>query len=567
MPVRTLLALFIALLTSACGPAQAPLQTADAPDLVILNGRVLTMDDKGTTGEAVAVRGGAILRVGTTAAIQALAGPATRVLDAAGGTVAPGFNDSHLHFLEGALGLGDADLSGLATLAEVQSAIRTFADTNKAPTWVIGRGWVYTPFPGGSPTAAQLDAVVTDRPALMRCYDGLSVWVNSKALALAGITRATPNPTGGEIVRDPRTGEPTGHLKQAAIALIDAVVPKPTHDDQRRALRAAVARAHELGITSVQNAGGSLEEMALYEEAFRAGDLQVRTRLATQGRPTTTEADLDAMDEAWKRLGDHPTLTTGIVKLNADGVIEARTAALLAPYTGSTSTGPANYTPEELDRVVGMFDRRGWQVEIHAIGDRAIRMSLDAIERAASANPAPARGRRHRLEHIEAVSAADIPRFAALGVVASFQPLHALLGDVNSARPSGPWPDNVGPERASRAWAWKTLRHSGARLAFGSDWPVANPAPGQGLWLATTRVQAEGAPDQRLSLIEALAAYTRGAAYASFEDHRKGVLAPGMLADVVVLTRDIVATPPATATDLQVAATIFDGRIVFQRSR
>ncbi len=567
MSVRSLLALLLASVATACGPAQAPLQTADAPDLVILNGRVLTMDDKGTTGEAVAVRGGAILQVGTTAAIKALAGPATRVLDAAGGTVAPGFNDSHLHFLEGALGLGDADLSGLGTLAEVQSAIRTFAETHKAPTWVIGRGWVYRPFPGGSPTAAQLDAVVTDRPALMRCYDGLSVWVNSKALALAGITRATPDPPGGEIVRDPRTGEPTGHLKQAAIALIDAVVPKPTHDDQRRALRAAVARAHELGITSIQNAGGSLEEMALYEEAFRAGDLLMRTRLATQGRPTTTDADLDAMDAAWKRLGDHPTLTTGIVKLNADGVIEARTAAMLAPYAGSASSGPANYTPDELDRVVAMFDRRGWQVEIHAIGDRALRMALDAIERATAANPAPARGRRHRLEHIEAVSAADIPRFAALGVVASFQPLHALLGDVNVARPSGPWPDNVGAERASRAWAWKTLQQTGARLAFGSDWPVANLAPGQGLWLATTRVQAEGAPDQRLSLTEALAAYTRGAAYASFDDQRKGALAPGMLADVVVLTRDIVATPPAAATDVQVAATVFDGRIVFQRPR
>jgi len=567
MSVRPLLVALAVALTAACGPTQAPLQTADAPDLVILNGRVLTMDDQAPTGEAVAVRGGAILQVGTTAAIQALAGPATRVLDAAGGTVAPGFIDAHLHFLEGALGLGDADLSGLATLAEVQSAIRTFAETHPAPTWVIGRGWVYSPFPGGSPTAAQLDAVVTDRPALMRCYDGLSVWVNSKALALAGITRTTPDPPGGEIVRDPRTGEPTGHLKQAAIALIDAVVPKPTHDDERRALRLAVARAHELGITSIQNAGGSLEEMALYEEAFRAGDLLLRTRLATQGRPSTTDADLDAMDEVWKRLGDNPTLTTGIVKLNADGVIEARTAAMLAPYAGSASSGPANYTPEQLDRVVAMFDRRGWQVEIHAIGDRAIRMSLDAIEKAAAANPAPARGRRHRLEHIEAVSAADIPRFATLGVVASFQPLHALLGDVNQARPSGPWPDNVGPERTSRAWAWKTLQQAGARLAFGSDWPVANLAPGQGLWLATTRVQAEGAADQRLSLTEALAAYTRDAAFASFDERRKGVLAPGMLADLVVLTRDIVARPPAGRDDLTVAATIFDGRIVFQRSR
>ncbi|MEZ5419088.1 MAG: amidohydrolase [Vicinamibacterales bacterium] len=444
MVVRSLLVLGTLVSIGACGPAQAPLQTADMPDLVILNGRVLTMDDAGTTAEAVAVRGSTILQVGTTAAITALAGPATRVLDAAGGTVAPGFNDAHLHFLEGALGLGDADLSGLATLAEVQGAIRTFAQAHPAPSWVIGRGWLYAPFPGGSPTAAQLDAVVSDRPALMRCYDGLSVWVNSKALALAGITRDTPNPAGGEIVRDGMTGQPTGHLKQAAIALIDAVVPRPTHDDERRALRAAVARAHELGITSIQNAGGSLEEIALYEEARRAGDLALRTRLAVQGRPTTSDAELDRMDEVWRRLGDDPTLTSGIVKLNADGVIEARTAAMLAPYVGTSSSGPANYTPDQLDRVVAMFDRRGWQVEIHAIGDRAIRMSLDAIERASAANPAPARGRRHRLEHVEAVSAADIPRLPP-SASSPFQPMHAALGDVTQARPSGPGPTPSAP--------------------------------------------------------------------------------------------------------------------------
>lgn len=547
------------------GPAGPP---ADPPPtLIVVNGRVQTMDDARTVAEAVAVSGSTIARVGSTSDIEALAGLSTVVVDAGGATVAPGFNDSHLHFLEGALGLGDVDLADAATLADVQATIRTFAAAHPDRTWVLGRGWLYTPFPGGSPTRQQLDAAVSDRPAVMRCYDGLSIWANSKALAAAGITRATPNPKGGEIVRDPRTGEPTGHLKQAAMALVDAVIPKPTHDDERAALRAAVARAHEFGITSIQNAGGSLDEMALYDEAKRAGDLKVRARLAAQGRPTTTDADLDQMDAMWKRFGDDPTLTSGIVKLNADGVIEARTAAMIDPYVGSDSRGPSNYTPEELDRVVAMFDRRGWQVEIHAIGDRAIRMSLDAIEKAAAANPAPARGRRHRLEHIEAVSAADIPRFSRLGVIGSFQPMHAHLGDVNKAEPAGPWPDNIGPERASRGWAWKTLLQQGARLTFGSDWPVASMNPAHGFWVASTRVHAKGAEDQRLSVLETLAGYTRGGAYASFEEARQGQIAPGMLADLVVLTRDIVSAPPASRDDLTVAVTIFDGAVVYRRQK
>ena len=569
MKTRTLaVAACLALAATACGGSTTPAPTAStapAADIAIVNGTVLTMDDAHPAAEAVAISGTTILKVGSNADVKAVTGPNTRVIDAKGATVSPGFNDSHVHFLEGGLSLGDVDLAGLNTLQTVQDKIRAFAAAKPAGAWVMGRGWLYTPFANGSPTKAQLDALTGDRPAVMRCYDGHSVWVNSAVLKLAGITKATKNPVNGLIVRDPKTGEPTGHLKESASDLIEAVLPKITEADRLAAIRGAVAEANRFGVTSVQNAGTSLDEMALFDTVRKAAGLNVRAYLATSGRPGVTAADLDMMDAAWKHYGDDPTLRTGIVKMFADGVIESKTAAMLAPYTGTKSAGAPNMTPEELNRMVALFDQRGWQIQIHAIGDRAIRMSLDAFEKAAAANPAPARGRRHRLEHIEAISADDIARFGTLGVIASQQPIHAALGDANQAVPKGPWPDAIGPERASRAWAWKSIQAAGGRLTFGSDWPVASLEAGQGIWLASTRIKAEKAQDQRLSIGEAIAGYTKWAAYASFDEARKGTLAPGMLADVVVLTSDIAAGPVSGPTGVVVAATIFDGKVVYER--
>jgi len=559
---------WVALTAAACGtaPASAPApgQTAD---LVIVNGRVFTADERGTTAQAVATAGSKILLVGTNDTVSALRGPQTRVIDARGGTVAPGFNDSHVHFINGGMTLGQVDLAGLTTLAQVQDKIRAFAAAHADAAWVEGRGWLYSPFPGGTPTRAQLDAVVSDRPAVMTCYDGHSVWVNSKALALAGITKQTPNPANGLIVKDSRTGEPTGHLKESATALLAKVRPKPTDADRRDALRTAVAHAHQFGVTSVQNAGTSFEDVGLYQQALRGGELQVRTYLAMSASSSTTEADLDRMEETRKALGNDPTLTTGAVKIFADGVIESRTAAMLAPYENSSTSGAPNLSAEQLDRLVAMVDKRGWQIFIHAIGDRAIRMSLDAFERAAAANAAPARGRRHRLEHIEAAAAADIPRFGKLGVIASQQPMHVPLGDMNSEHPSGPWPDNVGAERYSRAWAWKSIQSGGGRLTFGSDWPVAPLDTGLGIWVVTTRKGPVNEVDQKLPMSEAIDGYTRWPAYASFEEQRKGTLAAGMLADIVILAADLFTNPPAMAGDVVVDTTIFDGRVVYQRPR
>ena len=554
--------------TWACGASPAPQEAAGASqiaDLLITNGRVHTADERGTVAQAVAVSGNRILRVGSDQELQSLRGPQTQVIDAHGGTVAPGFNDSHVHFVSGGLSLGDVDLAGLTSLTEVQNAIRAYAAAHRESTWVKGRGWLYSPFPGGFPTREQLDAVVPDRPAVMTCYDGHSIWVNSKALAMAGITRNTPNPTNGVVVKDPKTGEPTGHLKESASDLVERIMPKPTDADRRAALRTAVAEAHRVGVTSIQNAGGSPQELELYDQARKAGELRVRAYLALSASAGITEADADRMDEVWKKHQDDPTLTTGAVKIYSDGVIESRTAALLAPYANSAGSGALNYSTEELHRIVALMDKRGWQILIHAIGDRAVRVSLDAFEQAASANPAPARGRRHRLEHIETIDGADVPRFGTLGVIASQQPMHAQLGDMNSTEPSGPWPDNLGPARASRAWAWKSIRDAGGRFTFGSDWPVASLEPAQGIWLATTRMHAPQSADQRLPMKDVLDGYTRWPAYASFEEPRKGTLAPGMLADIVVLAADILAQPPIKAGDVVVAATIFDGKLVYKK--
>lgn len=557
----------IALLASAIAcetsrPSQGP-----PADLVILNGRVEIGNLSGTRGEAVAIHGNAITRVGTNDEVSALRGAATRVIDARGGTIAPGFNDSHVHFVDGGLALDDVDLAGLTTLDAVTEKIRAFAAANRGAAWIVGRGWLYTPFPGGTPTKAQLDAAVSDRPAVMHCYDGHSVWVNSRALALARITKATRDPPNGIIVRD-AGGEPTGHLKEAAAALIEHALPPVTDADRLSALRAAVVEAHRYGITSVQNAGSSLDEVHLYERARAAGDLRVRTYLALSVSEKTTEADLDRMDAVWKRLGDDATLKTGAVKIFADGVIESRTAAMLTPYAGSTSAGAPNLSPEALTTLVTMTDRRGWQVWIHAIGDRAIRMALDAIQHAQQVNPAPARGRRHRLEHIETIDDADIPRFGSLGVIASQQPMHVALGDMNSTTPAGPWPDNLGPTRYARAWAWKSIQDAGGRSTFGSDWPVAPLDVMQGIRLAVTRSGPPDARPQRLEMRGALDGYTRGPAYASFEEQRKGTLAAGMLADIVVLSADVFAdAKPLDTRDVTVDYTVFDGKVVYTRAQ
>jgi predicted amidohydrolase YtcJ len=544
----------------------APRPKAAPADLIVVNGAVYP-GNGARLAEAVAIAGNTVLRVGTTAEIQGLQASHTQVIDARKGTVMAGFNDSHVHFLGGGQSLDRVNLFDAGDLAAVQAKIRAFAAAHPDRPWVLGRGWLYGSFPGGLPTKAQLDAVVSDRPALMVCYDGHTSWANSQALALAGINKGTPNPKNGVIVRDPKTGEATGALKEEAQDLVRKVMPVSSRADKLTALRRAVGEAQRLGVTSVQDAGVEPEEFELFAELARRNELGVRVYAALSAPPGFTEDRARQYDELLRKHPDTPRLKTGAVKLYADGVIEAHTAAMLEPYANRDSKGIPNYTVDDLDRIVKLMDARGWQLFVHAIGDAGIRVTLDAYERAAQANPTPARGRRHRIEHIEAVSAADIARFAKLGIIASMQPFHANpIPNVLEV-----WAANIGPERAGRAWAWKSILDSGGRLTLGTDWPVVDLDPRQGLHTALTRRTLEGkpeggfGPEQRLPLPTVLDAWTAGAAYASFEEARKGTLVAGMLADIVVLSKDVFKEPVEKVRDFEVVTTIFDGKVVYER--
>jgi len=534
-------------------------------DLIVTNGRVYT-GSASAFAEAVAIRGNKILRVGTNRAIKRLRRAQTTVIDAHGGSVLPGFNDAHVHLLSGGLALSNVNLLDTTTLEAVQLAVSAFASSHADRPWVRGRGWYYDAFPGGLPTRQQLDAVIPDRPAYLVAYDGHTGWANTKALDAAGITRDTPAPANGAIVKDPRTGEPTGVLKEAAQSLMQKVLPQPTPADRLDALRAAIREAQRLGVTSVQNAGGSPDDLATYDALRVTGELQLRIYAALSVTPDTTPAEMQAIDAAREKYRDDPLLKAGAIKLMDDGVIESHTAAMIEPYANKATTGSPFFTPDALTRLVGTLDRKGWQILIHAIGDGAIRMSLDAIEHATKVNPTPPRGRRHRLEHIETIDPADIPRFGALGVIASQQPFHGTPTPSQMTV----WTANIGDVRASRGWAYHSIMAAGGRLAFGSDWPVVTLDPRTGIQTAVTRTTVDGLPEggwypaERIPLTAALDAYTSGAAWASFDEQRKGRIARDLLADIVILSADIFA-PGTRIMDAVVDTTIFDGKVVYTR--
>ncbi len=542
----------------------------DGPiDVIVHNANMYTAGVNGTMAEALAIRGNQILRVGSEREVTRLRRPQTTMIDARGAAVLPGFNDAHLHFITGGLSLEQVDLAGAETLDEIQSRIGTWASGHSDAPWVLGHGWYYQPFPGGLPTRQQLDAIVSDRPAQIISYDGHTSWVNTRALRLARITKRTPNPPQGVIVKDPRTGEPTGVLKEAAMALVGSHVPKSTRADRASALRAAIGEAQRHGITSIQNASGNAEDFELYAEARRDGDLGVRVYSALSTSGVLSEPAITELDAVAKRYPDDPLFKGGAIKIMLDGVIEAHTAAMLAPYADDDATaGSPTIEPDDFNRFVRLLDAGGWQVMTHAVGDRAVNMALTAYEHAVRSNPLPERGRRHRIEHVETVDASDLPRFGALGVVASMQP---HLGTPSPSQ-IDVWFRNVGPERAALGWPYNSIAAGAGRLAFGSDWPGVPLNPLLGLHTAVTRTTPEGLPEggwypgERLALKAAIDAYTSGAAWASFDEKRKGSLAAGMLADLVVLSEDIFEAPPSRLASTRIAVTIFDGRIVYRRS-
>jgi hypothetical protein len=537
----------------------------EAADILLLRGRVWTGEASSAWAEAVAVRGGRLAAVGTTAEVEAWRGPRTEVIHLGGRLVLPGFIDAHVHLLDGSLSLGRVDLAGLADLQAVQARIREWARAHPREPWVLGGGWAYAAFPGGLPTRQQLDAVVRDRPALIESYDGHCAWANSKALALAGLDKATQDPAGGVVVREAKTGEPTGALKEKpAIDLVRARVPEPGPAERYQALLKGQKLLSSFGITSVQDAGllsGGEADLALLERARREGRLTVRVAAAVHMEPGAADTAVALAKKLQARHRDAFLRVLG-VKLFVDGVVEARTAALLEPYEGDDGRGIANWTPDALNEAVTAADREGLQAWLHAIGDRGVRMALDAHEAALRANGRL--DRRGRIEHIETVAAEDVPRFKPLGVIASMQPLHANP-DQNIL---GPWAAALGEERTARAWSWAALEKAGARLAFGSDWPVVTSSVLRGLYCAVARKTKDGQPPggwlprSAISLESALRHYTADAAFAAFEEAQSGTLEAGKRADLVVLSDDIFKGPAETLLKTKVLLTLVDGKPV-----
>ena len=532
------------------------------PTLAVVNARVWTGDPKQPWAEAFAVTGDRITAVGMTAAIRKLAGSGTRVVDASGRLVTPGFNDAHIHFIGGAIRLGQVDLTEAKSLEEMKRRIQAWADAHPEAPWVTGGGWEYTPFPGGLPSRHDLDAVTGSRPAILSAYDGHTGWANSAALVKAGVGKGFRFTGFGEVVVD-ASGEPTGALKESAQSVVRRLLPDLTHQEQIEAAREALRLAARLGITSMQNASGGSEELGIYRELLENGELTTRVAIAASVGPQTRPERIDEIQSWSRQYGSNDRLRVKAVKLVLDGVIEVHNAAMLAQNSDAPETsGSSSWTQDLLNEMVARCDRARLQIFSHAIGDRAVRMALDAYENMFRVNgPHDA---RPRVEHIETIATDDIPRFARLGVLASMEPIHADPGTADV------WTKAIGEERASRGFAWRSLQRSGARLVFSSDWPATiSLDPIRGLQCAVTRQTVEGLPPrgwypkERVSLETALRAYTEGGAYSSFEEKEKGRIAPGMLADFVVLSRNLFRIPAREIHTVEVVMTVMGGQMVY----
>lgn len=527
-------------------------------DRIFLKGHVWSGDPSTPGGAtALAVRGPRILAIGSDLEIARYSGVGTVATDLKGGWVFPGFNDAHLHFLV----LDSLDLAGLETVAEIQKAIGDYAKAHPEKEWIEGRGWGAGAFPGGAPDRKVLDAVVPDRPAFFSDRDHHTGWCNSKALELARITRTTPDPPHGAIVRD-AAGDATGVLKEAARDLVEILIPPANAEERYQALKRGLAKAASYGLTSVQNASFDADNLKTYERVLEEGGLKVRMSFALPFKKDLSEEDL-ARYNALREKYTGPLVKFIAVKGFLDGVVDMQTAAMFEPYVGGGNIVP-RWKQDELNATAAFYDRNGFQIQLHAVGDKAIDQALTAYEFVAKTNPE--RERRHRVEHAEVPRLADLARFKAAGVVASTQALFA--------NPDKTTLENfavlLGPSRASRADAFKIWDDAGVVQAFGSDYPVFSMEVLKGLYCAATRTTPQGTPpggwypENRISVEAALRHFTADAAYASFDEKEKGTLAVGKLADLVVLSENVLEPPAERLLRTKVLLTVLGGEDTFR---
>ena len=539
------------MLTQSLPPAPAPIVA-----LAIVNARVWTGDARRPWADAVLVRGERIDAVGSSAEVKKRAGASVKTLDARGMMVAPGFIDAHVHFLDGGFALASVQLRDAPTQAEFIRRIKAFALTVPAGTWILNGDWDHTNWGGELPARAWIDSVTPNNPVWINRLDGHMNLANSLALAAAKVTRATTAVAGGTIVRD-TAGDPTGILKDNAQDLMSAAIPEASMAMSLRALDAAMAYVAERGVTSVHHMGG-WGDLAVFRRARETGALRTRIAAAVPLSTWTRlrdEVAAHGRGDAWLRIGG--------LKGFVDGSLGSHTAAMLEPFTDApTDRGLLVTAAKDLHDWTDGADKADLQVIVHAIGDRAIRTQLDIFEQVAKANGP--RDRRFRIEHAQHIAPPDLARFGALGVIASMQPYHAI--------DDGRWADKViGSERAKGTYAFKSLLDHGATLAFGSDWFVAPPTPLMGIYAAVTRRTLDDrhptgwVPGQKISVEQALQAYTLGSAGAGFQEKEVGMLRPGMLADLVMIDHDITRLKPEAIRDARVMLTLVGGRVMFDR--
>ena len=539
------------MLTQSLPPAPAPVVA-----LAIVNARVWTGDARRPWADAVLVRGEHIEAVGSSAEVKKRAGASVKTLDARGMMVAPGFIDAHVHFLDGGFALASVQLRDAPTKDEFIRRIKAFALTVPAGTWILNGDWDHTNWGGELPERAWIDSVTPNNPVWINRLDGHMNLANALALAAAKVTRATRDVAGGTIVRD-ATGDPTGILKDNAQGLMSAAIPEASVDMSLRALDAAMSYVAERGVTSVHHMGG-WGDLAVFRRAREMGALRTRISAAV---PLSTWARL--RDEVLAHGRGDSWLRIGSLKGFVDGSLGSHTAAMFEPFTDAPNDrGLLVTAAKDLHDWTAGADKAGLQVIVHAIGDRAIRTQLDIYAQVAKANGP--RDRRFRIEHAQHIAPQDIPRFGALGVIASMQPYHAI--------DDGRWADKViGPERAKGTYAFRSLLDHGATLAFGSDWFVAPPTPLMGIYAAVTRRTLDDrhpmgwVPEQKISVEQALHAYTTGSARAGFQEKEVGMLRPGMLADLVILDHDITRVKPEAIRNARVILTMVGGRVMFDR--
>jgi predicted amidohydrolase YtcJ len=537
-------------------------------DLVFRGGHVHTVDPARPRAEAVAVQAGRIVAVGDDGDIATWIGPQTRVIDLRGGLLVPGFQDAHVHPLHGGIGRLRCDLHDSPGRAGVLDTIRRYAEDHPDLPWILGAGWYMSDFPGGTPTREELDIVVPDRPAFLTNRDGHGAWANSRALELAGLDRDTPDPADGRIERRP-DGTPSGTLHEGAMNLVERHAPAPGPDDWAAALRIGQAYLHSFGITGWQDAIVTPEDQGTYRAAAERGELTARVEGALWWERDRGGEQVDELIErsAGAAIG---RFRANSVKIMQDGVLENFSGALVEPYLdghgGATDRQGLSFVePIALRDHVRRLDAAGLQVHFHTIGDRAVREALDAIEAARTAN-GPTDTRPH-LSHIQVIQPSDLPRFADLGAVANAQPYWACHeGQMDDM--TIPF---LGPERTTWQYPFKSLLRSGARLAMGSDWSVSTPNPLLEIEVAVTRIAdiSRGVhepflPDERLTLEEAVAAFTLGSAYVNHLDDVTGSIEVGKLADLAVIDRDLFAPDAGPIGDGRVLATFVEGRPVYE---